>query len=121
MATFDITLSNSINESLSVGDTVYTVAVQNVLDGDNVDSTIDSNSGNPTKVGTVSAINKSTNVITITTDLTVEEDQFNNQMALFSKSGIVNTSGISGYYAKVKMKNNGTSEAKLFSISSEVV
>ena len=121
MATFTITL-NSINQSLSIGDTVYTVAVQNVFDGDNTDSTIDSNNGNPTAVGTVSGINTTTNVVTITTDLTITADQFNDtHMALFSKSGVVNTSGVSGYYATVKMKNNGTAEAKLFSVGSEIV
>ena len=41
-------------------------------------------------------------------------------MALFAKDGVVNTSGISGYYATVKMKNNSTSEAKLFSVGSEI-
>jgi len=122
MGTFTITLSGEINSSLSIGDTIFTCNVANVTDADGIDSTIDKNSDGPTLRGTVTAINNTTKEITINDGGTaVTVNALTNDIALFAKDGIVNTSGISGYYAKVKMKNNSTSEAKLFSISSEVV
>tara|TARA_R100001463_G_scaffold69802_1_gene123252 strand:- start:465 stop:833 length:369 start_codon:yes stop_codon:yes gene_type:complete len=122
MGTFTITLNGKINKSLSVGDAIYTVEIQNANDGGGTDSGIDKNNGVLTLRGTVTAINETTKIVSINDGgTTVAADSLNNHMALFAKNGVVNTSGISGYYAKVKMKNNGTSEAKLFSVSSEVV
>lgn len=40
---------------------------------------------------------------------------------LFSKSNKVNTSGLVGYYAEVKMNNDSTNEIELFAVSSEAV
>ena len=124
MATFNITLSGNINESLSIGDAIYTAGKVNANDADGTDSGIDKNNSNnlPTLRGEVTAINHNTNVITVEDGGTaVNGNQLANDMALFAKNGIVNTSGISGYYAKIKMKNNSTAEAKLFSVGSEVV
>ena len=121
MATFTITLSGDINSSLSIGDTIFTCGVANVTDAGGTDSTIDKNSNALTLRGTVTAINNTTNVITVDDGGTVvTANELEDDMALFAKDGIVNTSGISGYYATVKMKNNSTSEAKLFSVGSEV-
>jgi hypothetical protein len=121
MGTFTITLSGDINSSLSIGDTIFTCNVANVTDAGGTDSTIDKNSDGPTLRGTVTAINNTTNVITINDGGTsVTANELQDDIALFAKDGIVNASGISGYYATVKMKNNSTSEAKLFSVGSEV-
>ena len=121
MATFTITLSGDINSSLSIGDTIFTCGVANVTDAGGTDSTIDKNSNTLTLRGTVTAINNTTNVITIDDGGTaVTANELEDDMALFAKDGVVNTSGISGYYTTVKMKNNSTSEAKLFSVGSEV-
>tara|TARA_R100001460_G_scaffold77920_1_gene118841 strand:- start:574 stop:948 length:375 start_codon:yes stop_codon:yes gene_type:complete len=124
MATFTITLSGNINESLSIGDAIYTAGKVNALDAGGADSGIDKNNSSnlPILRGTVTAINNTTNVITVDDGGTsVTGNQLANAMALFAKSGVVNTSGISGYYAKIKMKNTSTTEAKLFSVGSEVV
>jgi hypothetical protein len=124
MATFTITLSGNINESLSIGDAIYTAGKVNALDAGGTDSGIDKNNSSnlPVLRGTVTAINNTTNVITVDDGGTsVSGNALANAMALFAKSGVVNTSGISGYYAKVKMKNTSTTEAKLFSVGSEVV
>tara|TARA_R100000278_G_scaffold17817_3_gene17850 strand:+ start:1625 stop:1993 length:369 start_codon:yes stop_codon:yes gene_type:complete len=121
MGTFTITLSGEINNSLSIGDTIFTCNVANVTDAGGTDSTIDKNSDGPTLRGTVTAINNATNVITVNDGgSAVTADALAGDMALFAKDGVVNTSGISGYYATVKMKNNSTSEAKLFSVGSEI-
>ena len=122
MATFTITLSGDINSSLSIGDTIFTCGVANVTDAGGTDSTIDKNSGTLTLRGTVTAINNNTNVITVDDGNTsIAGNELANDVAVFAKNGIVNTSGVSGYYAKVKMKNNSQAEAKLFSVGSEVV
>tara|TARA_R100001460_G_scaffold80522_1_gene121474 strand:- start:97 stop:663 length:567 start_codon:yes stop_codon:yes gene_type:complete len=188
MGTFTITLSGNINESLSVGDAIYTAGKVNALDAgttasvssaigteitltapnnqiipgltvtgtgisntvtvasisgedlvlsgapggtpsgtltfSGADSGIDKNNSSnlPILRGTVTGINNTTNVITVDDGGTaITGNQLANAMALFAKSGVVNTSGISGYYAKIKMKNTSTTEAKLFSVGSEVV
>tara|TARA_R100000655_G_scaffold52091_3_gene89894 strand:+ start:9124 stop:9498 length:375 start_codon:yes stop_codon:yes gene_type:complete len=124
MATFTITLSGNINESLSIGDAIYTAGKVNALDAGGTDSGIDKNNSSnlPILRGTVTGINNTTNVITVDDGgTTITGNQLANTMALFAKSGVVNTSGISGYYAKIKMKNTSTTEAKLFSVGSEVV
>ena len=124
MATFTITLSGNINESLSVGDAIYTAGKVNALDAGGTDSGIDKNNSNnlPVFRGTVTDINNTANIIRVfESSATISGNDLANDMALFAKSGVVNTSGISGYYAKVKMKNTSTTEAKLFSVGSEVV
>ena len=124
MGTFTITLSGNINESLSIGDAIYTAGKVNALDAGGTDSGIDKNNSNnlPVFRGTVTDINNTANVIRVDDGGTsVSGNQLANDMALFAKSGVVNTSGISGYYAKIKMKNTSTTEAKLFSVGSEVV
>ena len=85
MATITITIGNSLNDSLSVGDTAYYAHLGA--------STITSNQLVPT----------------------------NKTMLLFSKDAEVNTSGLTGYHATVKMKNSSTTESELFAVSSEVV
>jgi len=40
---------------------------------------------------------------------------------LFGKSNTINTSGLTGYYGEVQLKNDSTSSIELFSVSSEVV
>lgn len=121
MGTFTITLSGEINQSLSIGDKIFTCNISDVTDAGGTDSNIDKNSDGPTLRGTVTAINTTTKVITIDDGgSVVGTNDLQNDMALFAKDGVVNTSGISGYYATVKMKNNSTSEAKLFSVGSEI-
>jgi len=115
MATITITIGNSLNDSLSVGDTAYYVSLAS-------SGGFSSSSGSITQLGNVDAINASTNTITVDVGgTTISADALDNKMLLFSKDAAVNTSGLSGYYASVKMKNNSTTESELFAVSSEVV
>ena len=70
------------------------------------------------------AINNSTNTITIdplNTDIAENELlPTNKTMLLFSKDNKVNTSGLTGYFASVKMSNDSTTTSELFSLGSEV-
>ena len=115
MATITITIGNSLNDSLSVGDIAYYVSLAS-------SGGFSSSSGSITQLGNVDAINTSTNTITVDVGgTTISADALDNKMLLFSKDAAVNTSGLSGYYASVKMKNNSTTESELFAVSSEVV
>ena len=40
---------------------------------------------------------------------------------MFAKNNKVNTSGLTGYYAEVEMKNDSTEEIELYAVNSEVV
>ena len=107
-----ITLGNTtLNESLSVLDKVYHAPITTANGFDKL--------GTIVEIGTVDAINRSTSVITVTTGLSSVNLVGN--FLLFSKNNAVETSGLIGYYASVKMKNNSTSKAELFSVNSEIV
>lgn len=115
MATIDITIGNSLNDSLSVGDTAYYVSLAS-------SGGFSSSSGSITQLGNIDAVNTSTNTITVDVGgTTIGANDLDDKMLLFSKDAAVNTSGLTGYYASVKMKNNSTTESELFAVSSEVV
>ena len=114
-ATITITIGNSLNDSLSVNDTAYYVSLAS-------SGGFSSSSGSITQLGNIDAINTSTNTITVDVgSTTIGADDLDDKMLLFSKDAAVNTSGLTGYYASVKMKNNSTTESELFAVSSEVV
>ena len=116
MALKTFTIGNSLNESLSVGDFAYYVTLATAAGG------FQSSTGNITSLGEVKAITKSTNTITVDVDnTTINANTLNNKMLLFSKDNKVNTSGLTGYFASVKMSNNSTISSELFSVGSEIV
>jgi len=109
-----ITLGNTkLNESLSVLDKVYYAPINAVGGFDKLGAIVE--------IGTVNAINRDTSVITVTTGLSSVDLTSTANFLLFSKNNAVETSGLTGYYASVKMKNNSTSKAELFSVNSEIV
>ena len=115
MATIDITIGNSLNDSLSIGDTAYYVPLAS-------SGGFSSSNGNITQLGSVEAINTSTNTITVEVGSThIDDDDLDHYMLLFSKDAEVNTSGLTGYHATVKMKNSSTADSELFAVSSEIV
>jgi len=67
------------------------------------------------KAGLVTAINGS--VITVDDSGTLP---LKNNYCMFIKNQVVNTSGLSGYYASAKFENNSKIKAELFSVSSEI-
>ena len=116
MAEKTFTIGNSLNQSLSVGDTAYYVTLADAAGG------FQSSTGSITSLGEVEAINNSTNTITVEVDnVTIGTNSLNGKMLLFSKDNKVNTSGLTGYFASVKMSNNSTSSSELFSVGSEIV
>jgi len=103
----DVTIDGDLNTSIQVGDKVYyqtpTVGTFTTLDSSSV-----------AIVGTVESING--NVITLDAVGSLAADDY----CMFVKNQVINMNGLSGYYAEAKFKNNSTSEAELFSVSSEV-
>ena len=106
-----ITLANqTLNESLSIGDIVYHAPITTANGFDQLGTTI--------KIGDVTGINRSTSVVTVTTSLSGVNLIGN--FLFFSKNNAVETSGLKGYYATVKMKNTSVHASELYAVNSEV-
>jgi len=105
MATNSINLEfqNPINTSVQVGDTVY--------------YTNDENGETLIKIGEITSLASNTLVANIDSATPVPSD---NSFILFSKTNKANVSGLRGYYAEAQFRNDSTSKAELFSISSQV-
>ena len=115
MATIDITFE-TVNASLQVGDVLFYVPIQDSGD-------FKKNNGNAAKLGLIRSITTEDNGdIKLTVDIPDNvASPTNSSYFFFSKNIAANYSGLTGYYAEVKMTNNKTSKAELFSIGSEVV
>jgi hypothetical protein len=99
---YALELIGKVNVSLQVGDIIYSDApALRVL-------------------GTATAINKATNVISISTSgpLSPAPEQYD--FILFAKDSEKNTSGIIGYHAAVEMKTTSSDRKELFAVNSEV-
>tara|TARA_S200002703_G_C3656020_1_gene201427 strand:- start:73 stop:381 length:309 start_codon:yes stop_codon:yes gene_type:complete len=88
----------SINSTVQIGDIIYEVVDQ----------------GNPQLVGPIVDIGPSH--IDVETENTITPSSF----IIAVKDKGANTSGIKGYYAKVKMTFNQSTETELFAVSSEI-
>jgi hypothetical protein len=101
-----IELTNIIdNTSLQIGDTAYYVTTP---------VSTQYASGNPILLGEIIDVNP--NWIEVNSTLSISNGDF----IMFSKNKVVNDSGVTGYYADVKLTNSSTSPAELFALSSEV-
>ena len=98
---YSLVIDGELNVSLQIGDTIYRDV-----------------SGTITSLGTVSAINRTTNTITTTSsDLGTIAD---NTFIFFVKDTEKNTSGLIGYYGETKMSTSSGSKKELFAVNSEV-
>ena len=97
------------NDSLQIGDFAYFVT-PGPLGGFN------QSTNNPILIGRIEAI--------LNNIITVDDDGVNIPMdgdfIMFSKDSSINISGLLGYYAEVKLLNNSTEEAEMFTISSDI-
>ena len=99
---YALELIGKVNVSLQVGDIIYSDApALRVL-------------------GTVAAINKATNVISISTSGALSPAPEQYDFILFAKDSEKNTSGIIGYHASVEMKTTSSDKKELFAVNSEV-
>ena len=76
--------------------------------------------GEPTLLGECIAISGDRKMITIRVEDTVVIPTSGSYF-MFAKNNKVNTSGLTGYYAEVEMKNDSTEEIELYAVNSEVV
>ena len=105
-----------LNASCQVGDTAYYVSTNAQLDGGFTTS-----SGSIVEIGQIREItpfNGSVALVKCMTDLPSAGGLASNAtpFILFSKDSKANLSSVLGYYADVKMVNDSTTEAELFSV-----
>ena len=99
-----------INDSVQVGDTAY--------------YTNDVNGANLIRLGPITEITRAINQMKV--DIlpqlvgTVDTALTTSSFILFSKTALVNTSGLKGYYAEAQIKNDSTEYAELFLVGSEI-
>jgi len=121
MATVTLTFANKINASAQPGDTTYYVTTSS-----QGGFTTSLNSSTPTtenvyvKIGRIKSINTARLIMVVNTDLTSGQIPTTSHFIFFSKDNIANMTTALGYYAEVKLKNNSTTEAELFSIGCDV-
>ena len=106
MALINLTF-NSLNTSLQVGDTAWYVATSNNT----------ANTEDIVKIGEVKEINNNTIVVDSISSTLADIDGF---FIMFSKNNKANLGDIKGYYAEVKLVNESTEKAEVFSLGSEI-
>ena len=115
MPTLSITFNTELNTSLQIGDTAYYVPTQPV-------GTC-STAQHPSmiKLGEVTNIIQNPAEIHIYNSISPIPQPLPGDFIMFAKNRVVNTSGIIGYYADIKLVNHTTSKAEMFSIASGVI
>lgn len=122
MPLITLTFTNSINTSVQVGDIVYYI------------STLTAGTFNyrylrdGMELGIITAVrnregllNQSTDPIEIDVNCIIGNCSVPvGAFIMFSKDKSANTSGVAGYYAKVKLTNNSTEKIELFSLGSDI-
>jgi len=114
MATLTINITGTLSDYLNIGDKAY--IVDTTTSGGFTTET-----GGIIELGAISSIPSSSRFLINTYSGSDPGSSFDGHFAFFAKDNKVNTSGIIGSYAEVKFVNNSTSEAKLFSVNSEIV
>lgn len=120
MAYATLTFSAPINASCQVGDMAYYTSTSS---GTPADGGFTNQSGAIVEIGQIREINaplSSTPTMKVGTTLGYAQlNGLNNKFILFSKDNEANMSSPLGYYASVKMANDSTTEAELFSVNME--
>lgn len=110
MSTITLQFPFPLNDSVQVGDTAY--------------YTNDPNGTNLIRLGIIEGILRSLNKITVNVEPIllgeVNIEVTLSSFILFSKTALVNTSGLKGYYAEAQFKNDSTDYAELFLVGSEI-
>jgi|TARA_R110000803_G_scaffold48787_7_gene101374 hypothetical protein len=108
MGIITITFPNPLNVSIQEGDTAY--------------YTNDVNGKNIQVIGEITSVSGSTIMVEEQPTLaTVSEGILTlDSFILFSKTSLVNSSGLKGYYAEMQFKNDAVDYAELFLVGSEI-
>ena len=124
MATITIVFPNPLNVSVQVGDTAYYMkSAQNI--GTNTEHSkvhTHSTQGDIIQIGEIVSIDQSENSITCNWAPVPASSPYPTVgvFIMFSKDNKANLSSLLGYYAEVKLSNNSTTEAELFSIGCDL-
>jgi len=98
-----LTFLNPLNVSVQIGDTAY---YTNDVNGELI-----------ILIGSITSIT----TYSITCDIASNAIRPDiNSFILFSKTALVNTNGLKGYYAEMQFKNNSEGPVELFSVGSEI-
>ena len=102
------------NDSLQVGDLAYYITPSPV---GGFNQSVDT----PTLIGSIEAITGTSINVDETIQVVVPPLLPGpNDFIMFAKDTSINLSGLVGYYAEVKINNNSTDKAEMFSIASEI-
>tara|TARA_R100001086_G_C11753037_1_gene235943 strand:- start:399 stop:743 length:345 start_codon:yes stop_codon:yes gene_type:complete len=101
---------NINNESLQIGDLAYYVTPSEI-------GGFNQSTESPILIGPIEAI--TLNTIDVDNSATGEEPSAND-FIMFAKDSRINLSGLVGYYAEAKFKNNSTERAEMYSVGSEI-
>ena len=115
-----ITFNFDLNVSIQIGDLVYTSLTNNNQSGVNQPNSTSMDT-KPFPIGVVTNVNFNTNTITLNTSSYPPVTLTSSHYLFFAKNTVVNTSGIIGYYADIKLVNHTTKKAEMFAISSGVI
>ena len=114
MAKVTLTFNAPLNASCQVGDIAYAVRERQDEGGFSV------NNGDVVEIGQIRQINDRdsvTPVVICESSMAGDINGDTGVFILFSKDNKVNLSSILGYYAEVKLVNDSTSAAELFSVA----
>jgi hypothetical protein len=89
---------NTVPHNISIGDVLYS-----------------SSNGSYTKVGTITSKTKTS--VTVDTELSTPSQ---GQFMFVAKSTVAESYGLKGYYASIRLTNNGTLPVEVFAVNSEV-
>ena len=98
---YTLTMVGAINVSLQVGDIVYY------------------HDGTLNQMGECAAIDRLNKTITVATPAITVNPPVIGDFVLFAKDGVINKSGIVGYYANIVLTNTNSSKKELFAVNSE--
>ena len=104
MDSIDLTFGQALNVSLQIGDVMFYK---------------DISSGDVYQMGAVTAITQATYVVTCEISPSTPRPGAGD-FIFFAKDSEVNTSGLVGYYASVKMNLTGSAKKELFAVSTEI-
>tara|TARA_R100000231_G_scaffold139341_1_gene120258 strand:- start:3194 stop:3559 length:366 start_codon:yes stop_codon:yes gene_type:complete len=116
MPTITIEIPKSDFLSLQVGDTAY-YATPN----DNIAGFRNADQSDIVEIGTITAVTIASPNVVLTCEIDAgTTPPTSSDFILFSKDNKVNLSSLLGYYASVKLRNNSTTKAEMYSVACEI-
>jgi hypothetical protein len=117
MAELKVTTKINVKESsVNVGDMLYYIPDTSV----NYNASLDrSTAGEPTKVGVITEIIDTHN-LKLSSSSFPSPLPTDGDLLMFAKPATISNNSLVGYFAEIKIKNDSTEKAELFTISSEI-